>query len=352
MTEVVAMRVARLTAIAANAGGVLGCLALLLGAGASLSGGAPPDRATMQAKYRRPAQIPFPESNLYSEGKSKLGRMLFFDPILSGSRSQACASCHNPSLSWADGLPRAIGEKSMPVRTPTLLNVAWTPQLGWDGHFRNLEAVTFGPITSPKIMNLPEQELIRRLSNIPGYVRAFHAAFGDGKITRRNIELAMATFERSIVSGEASFDAWIKGNEAAISEAAKRGFDLFNGKAHCAPCHSGWAFTDSSFHDIGSAKNNDIGRGKLFPTSVKLRYAFKTPTLRDVARRAPYMHDGSLSTLKQVIDLYDRGGIDRPSRSELISPLHLRDSEKADLIEFMKTLTSAPKQIAITSLPR
>jgi cytochrome c peroxidase len=346
------MREARLTAIAVKAGGVFGCLALLLGAGASLSGGAPPDRATLQAKYRRPAEIPFPESNPYSEAKSKLGRILFFDPILSGSRARACASCHNPSLSWTDGLPRAIGEKPMPVRTPTLLNVAWTPRLAWDGHFRNLEVVAFGPITAPKIMNLPEKELIKRLSNIPGYVRAFHAAFGDGKITRRKIELAMATFERSIVSGEAPFDAWIKGDEAAISEAAKRGFDLFNGKAKCASCHSGWAFTDASFHDIGSAKNNDIGRGKLFPTSVKLRYAFKTPTLRDVARRAPYMHDGSLATLEQVIDLYDRGGIDRPSRSELISPLHLSDSEKTDLIAFLQTLTSAPQQIAIPPLPR
>ncbi len=331
---------------------MVGCLALLLGAGATRSGDAPPDRATVMAKYQRPLEIPFPEGDPYSEAKSQLGRMLFFDPLLSGSRTRSCASCHNPSLSWTDGLPRAIGETRMSVRTPTLLNVAWTPVLAWDGHFHNLEAVAFGPITSPKIMNLPEKELIKRLSGIPGYVRAFRAAFGAGKITRRDIELAIATFERSIVSGEAPFDRWIKGNETAISEAAKRGFDLFNGKAHCASCHSGWAFTDASFHDIGSAKNNDIGRGKLFPTSVKLRYAFKTPTLRDVARRAPYMHDGSISTLEQVIDLYDRGGIDRPSRSSLISLLHLSASEKKDLIAFLQTLTAAPEQIAIAPSPR
>ena len=154
----------------------------------------------------------------------------------------------------------------MPLRTPTLLNVAWVPRPGWTGHFRSLEAVAFGPITSPGNMNLPEAELIKRLLEIPGYVRAFHTAFGDGKITRQNIELALATFQRSIVSGEAPFDRWIKGDEGAISEAAKRGFDLFNGKAHCASCHSGWAFTNSSFHDIGTAKGDDIGRGKLFPT--------------------------------------------------------------------------------------
>ena len=216
----------------------------------------------------------------------------------------------------------------MQFRSPTLLNVAWTPRLGWTGHFRNLEAVAFGPITSPGVMDLPEKELIKRLSEIPGYVRAFHAAFGDNIISRGKIELALATFERSIVSGEAPFDRWIKGDEGAISEAAKRGFDLFNGKAHCASCHSGWAFTDFSFHDIGTAKGDDIGRGKLFPTSVKLRYAFKTPTLRDAARRAPFMHDGSVATLEEVIDLYDKGGIERPSRSVLIFPLHLSQTDK------------------------
>jgi cytochrome c peroxidase len=331
---------------------VAGCLALLFGAGASISGDGPPDRPALQAKYSRPGEIPFPEGNPYSEAKSKLGRMLFFDPLLSGSRSHSCASCHNPSLSWSDDLPRSIGEKPMAFRAPTLLNVAWTPRLGWDGHFRSLEAVAFGPITAPGIMNLPEKELIKRLSEIPGYVRAFHAAFGESEITRRNIEFAIATFERSIVSGEAPFDRWIKGEEAAISDSAKHGFDLFNGKARCASCHSGWAFTDSSFHDIGTAQDKDIGRGKLFPTSVKLRYAFKTPTLRDVARRGPYMHDGSVVTLEEVIDLYDRGGIDRPSRSVLISPLHLSQSEKADLIAFLGTLTAAPEQIAIPRVPR
>jgi cytochrome c peroxidase len=226
------------------------------------------------------------------------------------------------------------------------------PRPGWDGHFRNLEAVAFGPITAPGIMNLPEKELINRLAEIPGYVSAFHAAFGDSKITRRNIEFALATFERSIVSGEAPFDRWIKGEETAIGDSAKRGFDLFNGKAHCQSCHSGWAFTDSSFHDIGTAKDDDIGRGKLFPTSVKLRYAFKTPTLRDVARRGPYMHNGSVATLQEVIDLYDRGGIDRPSRSERIFPLHLSPSEKSDLIAFLQTLTAAPEQVAMPGVPR
>lgn len=332
-----------------------GMLALIANPAMSRSGDeGVPNPMKVMAEYHRPSKIPFPTSNPYSEAKAHLGRMLFFDPVLSGPKTQACASCHNPVLSWQDGLPRGIGSnnKSMEVRTPTLLNVAWVPKLGWDGHFRNLESVAFGPITNPDIMNVSEEELIARLSAIPGYVAAFHKAFGESGISKNNIELALATFERSIVAGEAPFDRWINGDKNAISAAAQRGFNLFNGKAHCSACHSGWSFTDSSFHDVGVASGSDIGRGSLFPTSAALRYAFKTPTLRDVDRRAPYMHDGSVYTLEQVIDLYNRGGVDRPSRPEDIRPLGLRPREKADLIAFLHTLTGAPVTVALTTLPR
>ncbi len=146
-----------------------------------------------------------------------LGRTLFFDPILSGSKLRSCSSCHNPGLSWADGQPRAIGENQQPLksglRTPTLLNVAWTPKLGWDGHFSTLEGVAIGPITAPDNMNLPADQLVARLSAIPGYVGAFDAAFGKGDISVPKIEQSLATFERSIVSDEAPFDRWIKGDE-------------------------------------------------------------------------------------------------------------------------------------------
>jgi cytochrome c peroxidase len=337
-----------------KAAGAVCAIGLLVGAGASISGEAAHGRSYWRENYHRPAEIPFPESNPYSEAKSRLGRVLFFDPLLSGSQVRSCASCHNPALSWGDGQPRAIGEKqaALPLRSPTLLNVAWIPKPGWDGHFRDLEAVAFGPITAPGNMNLPEKVLVERLSAIQGYNEAFIHAFGEGEITRRKIEMALATFERSIVSSEAPFDRWIKGDETAINAPAKRGFDLFNGKAHCASCHSGWAFTDSSFHDIGTAKDDDLGRSRLFPNSVKLRYAFKTPTLRDAARRAPYMHDGSVATLEAVIDLYDRGGIERASRSELIYPLGLSKDEKADLIAFLHTLNGAQEPVALPPLPR
>jgi cytochrome c peroxidase len=311
-------------------------------------------RENLRDQYQWPSQIPYPKDNAYSEAKLKLGRTLFFDPILSGSGSRACASCHNPGLSWADGQARAIGlsQEQLPLRTPTLLGVAWTPKPGWSGRFRDLESVAITPITSAQMMNLPEASLVEHLSGVPGYIDAFKNAFGEPEIDVRKIEQALATFERSIMPTRAPFDRWINGDKTAISKSAERGFELFNGKANCAACHKGWAFTDASFHDIGSAKNDDLGRGNLFPSSVSLRYAFKTPTLRDVARRAPYMHDGSLATLDAVIDLYNRGGIDRPSRSPEIHPLNLTDTEKADLIAFLQTLTGGPATIQYPILPR
>jgi cytochrome c peroxidase len=329
-------------------------MVLPLWAAGSVAHGILADRGGAHEDYRRPSGIPFPDGNSYSEAKAELGHMLFFDPILSGSRARSCATCHNPSLSWGDGLAHAVGEGqvAMALRSPTLLNVAWTPRLGWDGKFRDLESVALAPITSTASMNLPEPMLIERLTTIPGYLRSFAAAFGEGPISRRNIEAALATYERSIVSGPAPFDRWVTGDEQAIDQSAKRGFDVFRGKGRCSECHAGWAFTDSSFHDIGTAQGDDIGRGRLFPTSVKLRYAFKTPTLRDVARRAPYMHDGSFATLKDVVALYDRGGIARPSRSASIRPLGLTEDEKADLVAFLQTLTSPPQPVPLPVLPR
>ena len=335
----------------------LACLAAFLPVGLSFAlttAEQPDELAAVRASYRRPGAIPFPGSNPYSEAKSALGEMLFFDPLLSGSKTRSCATCHNPSLSWGDGLARAIGEdpKGLPLRAPSLIDVAFIEPLGWDGKFRDIESVAFGPITNPVNMNLTEAELIGRLSAIPGYDEAFTRAFGDDAITRPRIEAALATYQRTIVAGESPFDRWIAGEETVINAAAKRGFDVFNGKAGCSTCHKGPSFTDGSFHDIGTAKNEDVGRGRLFPRSEKLRYAFKTPTLRDVARRAPYMHDGSVATLEDVIELYDKGGIDRPSRSPSIKPLSLTPGEKKDLIAFLQSLNASSPLAAFPRLPR
>lgn len=308
-----------------------------------------PDRTTQLAEYRRPDAIPFPDDNPYDVAKADLGRALFFEPALSRDGDRTCATCHIPGQDWTDTTPLAPRNDGgfMDVRTPTLLNVAWTEDIfGWDGKFRGLEAVARTPLTASGNMNMPPEEMVRRLSADPNYVAAFAKAFpepvaGDSPVTPVRIEQALATFQRLIVAGEAPFDRWVEGDARALGAAARRGFDLFHGKANCAACHSGWSFTDGSFHDIGVAKDGQIGRGRYFPNSTVLRYAFKTPTLRNVARRPPYMHDGSLATLADVIELYDRGGIDRPSRSRDIRPLNLSQAEKADLIAFLESLNDS-----------
>lgn len=313
-----------------------------------------PDIIALRAKYLPPGAIPYPDDNPYSAAKAQLGKTLFFDPIFSSSGTLSCGSCHKPDRGWEDGLSLAVGDsrRALKLKTPSLIDDAWLDRLGWDGRFVSLEAVTFAPITGKQNMNMSEAGVIARLSSIPEYVHDFKTVFDDATISRKHIEMALATYERSIVAAQAPFDRWAAGDDAAISQAAKRGFAIFNGKGRCAECHSGWAFTDGSFHDIGVAKDGDVGRGRLFPTSVKLQHAFKTPTLRDVALRAPYMHDGSVPTLEAVIDLYDKGGIARPSRSEVIKPLGLTAQEKADLLAFLNTLTSPAQPIDIPAPPR
>ena len=160
------MKIAALLTVAAT---------LLFGAGGSLFGGAEIGLYALKRQYWRPAAIPYPKEDPYSRAKEELGRVLFFDPILSGAHVRSCATCHNPGLSWGDGEPQAIGENQvrLPLRSPTLLNIAWIPKLGWDGHFRDLESVAMGPITGQGNMNLPEKELLARLSAIPGYAAGF-----------------------------------------------------------------------------------------------------------------------------------------------------------------------------------
>ena len=178
-------------------------------------------------------------------------------------------------------------------------------------------------MTSAANMGRNEHELLRDLSQSELYRAAFGKIFPGEGVSRSSLERALATFERTIVPGLAPFDRWIAGDEAAVSAAAQRGFDLFTGRAECAQCHAGWRFTDDSFRDIGTGGDADLGRSRLFPDSQRLRHAFKVPTLRDVARRAPYMHDGSLPAFESVIALYARGGVERPSRDEHIHPLAL-----------------------------
>jgi cytochrome c peroxidase len=310
--------------------------------------------ADLKAKYRRPAAVPYPKDNPHSADRELLGRTLFFDPRLSGSNWISCASCHNPAFGWGDGLPKAVGHGMQVLgrRSPTVLNLAWAEALFWDGRAGTLEEQALGPIAAAGEMNLPLDQMEAKLRAVPEYKPLFEKAYPGEGVTRDTVAKAIATFERTVVSDPAPFDKWIDGDEAAIPADAKRGFALFNGKANCAKCHSGWRFTDDSFHDLGVA-GADKGRGALLPDIQVSQFAFKTPTLRNADRRAPFMHDGCLTTLEAVVEFYDRGGdAKRPSLSAEMKPLHLTPAEKADLVALLKTLTSTDKPVAVPALPR
>jgi cytochrome c peroxidase len=307
----------------------------------------------LREDYKRPDTISFPADNPYTLAKVALGKTLYFDTRLSRGTVQACASCHSPSYGWGDGQPKGVGDgmKTLGRRSPTIINVGYGRIFMWDGRAASLEEQALGPIQAGVEMNMPLDKLLERLNAIPGYAPMFAAAFPNEGIKAEHIAKAIATYERTVVSAPAPFDAWLAGNDKAISEEAKRGFALFNTKGECFRCHSGWTFTDDSFHDIGLA-TDDVGRGKFLPKIIKMQHAFKTPGLREIAHRGPYMHDGSLATLEAVVDHYDKGGIDRPSRSDLIKPLGLSAQEKKDLVAFMLTLTGEVDPISVPVLPR
>ena len=305
------------------------------------------------ADYRRPGSIPEPADNPTTAAKVQLGRMLFFDPRLSASGAQSCASCHNPSLGWQDGLAKGVGAHggTLDRHTPTVLDIAWAEPLFWDGRAATLEEQARGPLTGAAEMAMPVARLVATVERIPAYRDALAKIFPGQGVTIESISRAIAAYERTIVSGEAPFDRWVAGDAGALSDAARRGFAIFNGKGNCASCHSGWRMTDDGFHDIG-LPGNDIGRAKIMPGLILLDHAFKTPTLRNIAERGPYMHDGSIATLQQVIELYDHGFLRRPSLSDQIRPLGLSPAEKADLLAFLQSLSGKDAPVEYPVLPR
>lgn len=312
-----------------------------------------PDTSSVRAKYLRPVAVPVPADNVITPERVLLGKTLFFDPRLSVSSFISCATCHNPGFGWSDGLPKGIGHgmKELGRHTPTILNSAFGDLMFWDGRADSLEAQALGPIQSAAEMNMPLEQVVERLCSISGYKPMFERAYPNEGISEKTIAKAIASFERTVVTGDAPFDRWVKGDDSAISESAKRGFSLFNGKARCAQCHSGWNFSDSGFHDIGVA-DDDPGRGKLLKLEA-MQHAFKTPTLRNATLRAPYMHNGSEATLEAVVEFYDKGGnAHRPSLASEMARLDLSATDKADLIEFLRTLTSPEPPVTVPLLPR
>ncbi len=304
----------------------------------------------LQAKFRRPATVPFPASNPFSEEKRALGERLFGDKRLSVDGSIACATCHDRRKGFADGRKAGRGVRDVPLKrhTPTLWNLAWAGPVFWDGRARSLEEQVAGPIEAPDEMGQPVASLVAVLAADRSYARAFASAFPDDpRVTPENLAKAIATFERTLISPSTRFDRWIDGDAKALRRDEIAGFRLFAGKARCANCHSGWAFTDQAFHDIGLA-SEDRGRGAVLRLPAA-EHAFKTPGLREIGRSAPYMHDGSLRTLEQVVRHYADGIVARPTLSaDLARNLALSSRERGDLVAFLGTLTSegAPQPLA------
>ena len=305
-----------------------------------------------RSDYRRPDTIPFPDNAPYSLLVATLGKMLYFDPRLSGAQNMSCASCHNPSFGWETPVPGAVGAQNTPLgrHAPTILNMAWVSPYFWDGRAETLEEQAAGPIEADVEMNADIDEVVERLNDIEAYADGFRRAFPGEGLTVATMLRAIATYERTVVSGWSPFDRWVEGDEQAISAAAKRGFDLFTGKAHCADCHSGWNFTDNLFHDIG-LETEDIGRAALEPDNPLAKYAFKTPGLRNMAHRSPYTHNGEVYDLREIIIHSIGGGIPRDSLSPLMRPLLLDAGEIDDLIAFMNTLTADEASVPAPILP-
>ncbi len=313
------------------------------------------DIAAAKAAYQRPPPRPVVNQSLV-----ELGRLLFWDPRASASGRTACVSCHLPQLGWAVNDPRSRTDSGKPTsrKSPTLLGVGHLGSVpnGWDSRNVSLEAQAKASIATGS-MSMRETEtpvkvevIEQRIRAIPIYVERFKAALPEAPINIDSMVKAIAAYEAAFEPGPAPFDRWVDGDEAAISEPAKRGFALFNDKALCSACHVGWRFTDDGFHDIGTS-TTDLGRGREVKDDPQLQYAFKTPTLRSVALRAPYMHNGSLADFDAVIRHYEKGGLDRPSRSPMLMPIELDDGERADLVAFLATLTGSPEGDAAPQLP-
>lgn len=285
--------------------------------------------------------VPHPKDNPPDAAKIELGKQLYFDARLSRDNTISCASCHDPAKGYSNGeqFATGVGGKKGGRNSPTVLNTAYQKFQFWDGREPSLEAQALGPIQNPIEMNMTLPEVVAKLNKIEGYRTQFQKVFKT-EVTSDGIAKAIAAFERTILSGDAPYDRFKAGDKTAMSESAQRGMKLFSGKAHCSACHSGANFTDNGFHNIG------VGIGKDKKAADQGRYvisklpedigSFKTPTLRDIAKTGPYMHDGSMKTLEEVVEHYNKGGIANDQLDEEIYPLKLTADEKKDLIAFMK----------------
>ncbi len=337
-------------------------LILLAGAGLSVSLNRMPPAHSAAVAVGTPVNlkvplglppVPIPADNRLTSEKIALGRKLYYDPILSVDNTIACASCHGAAFGFADPKPFSVGVggKTGGRNAPTVLNAAYNALQFWDGRAPSLEKQAEGPVQNPVEManTLPAVE--RNLMAAATYRVEFEKAFGPGPITYEKVEQAIASFERTVISGNSPFDRYFYGGDkSALSPSARHGLEVFRNpkKGNCAACHTigeKYAlFTDNKFHNIGVGADyegnyKDLGRYNVTHNETD-KGAFKTPPLRNIAKTAPYMHDGSLKTLKDVVDFYIGGGNSNPHLDKEIHALDfLTGKERADLVAFLESLT-------------
>ena len=283
----------------------------------------------------------------------RLGRWLFFDKRLSHDNTISCATCHRPENGFSEPTPVSTGIDGQKGgrKAPPVLNLAWNPiaHLFWDGRAASIEDQAGGPMINPIEMgNKDHDVVVAKLSKIKGYAKYFDEAFGSEEVTIERVTKAIADYERTRMSGNSAWDRYVAGDRDALSADAKKGRTLFFGNGFCNNCHKGPNLTDSEFHNLGvgwdAEKSEFSDEGRFVVTDNEQdKGAFKTPTLRDVSKRAPYMHDGSVKTLKEVVELYSKGGIPNPYLDRKIDrrfaeQLDFSEKQVMQLVAFMESL--------------
>lgn len=309
-------------------------------------------------EWLMPEEVPYPEGNKPTPERVELGKKLFFDPRLSGAGNMSCASCHTPMFGWSDGLEtaRGSGDQELARASMTIVNTAFNELYMWDGRADSLEDQALGPMVASEEMNTDIGKALEILESIPAYKESFETAYPEDGVSTEGLRKAIASFERTVISDNSPFDQWVRGDEDALNENEINGFEVFvdRNKGNCVTCHSAPNFTDNGFHNVGlesqGRENPDPGRYAIVPIEI-LKGAFKTPTLRDVAERPPFFHDGSARTLMDVVEFYVTGG-DEDVASPDMKELDLTEQEKKDLVAFMEALTSPREEFVLPELPK
>jgi cytochrome c peroxidase len=287
--------------------------------------------------------VVWPKDNPYTPEKAELGRVLYFDPRLSADGSVSCATCHSPKFAFTDGAAVSTGIRGQKGNrsAPTVINRAYSLAQFWDGRASTLEEQAKGPMANPAEMGNTHEALVDNLKKVQGYRVLFAKVFGTEDFTIEQVAKAITTFERTLMSGNSPYDRYQAGQKHAMTAAQVRGMNVFFDKAKCDACHEGVNFTSNMYANLGVGTDKpepDVGRF-AFTHDSKDWGAFKTPTLREIAHTAPYMHDGSLKTLEDVVEFYDKGGTPNKNLDQKIKALHLTAQDKMDLVAFLNSLS-------------